>query len=125
MSESLHETSYQELPELTKDDRNWAMFCHLAGLLGFPVPLLGHVLGPFVVWMLNRDQHPFVDDQGKEAVNFQISMVIYFIASCCTIIGIPIAILLWFVNVVMCIIAAVRAADGEAYRYPLTIRFIK
>jgi uncharacterized protein len=113
---------YHELPELTKEARNWAMFCHLAGLLGFPVPILGHILGPLIVWLLTRDEHPFIDDQGKEAVNFQISMAIWQLLLLCTVIGF---FVLWIADIVLVIKAAIHAGDGEAFRYPMTIRFIK
>ncbi len=128
MSENPHQTSYQELPELTKEARNWAMFCHLAGLLGLRLPFVGHLLGivgTLVVWQLKRDDHPFIDDQGREALNFQISMLIYSVAMWCTLILIPIALLLWIVEIVFIIIAAVKAGDGEAYRYPMNLRLIK
>src|SRR5690242_11127927 len=65
-------------PTLSSDERNWAMFCHLAGLAGFlpVIPFLGNVIGPLVLWLVKREQYPFVDDQGKEALNFQITMLI-------------------------------------------------
>ena len=114
-----------QLPELTSDAKNWAVICHLAGLLGVPVPLIGHVIGPLVVWLLKRDDHPFIDHQGREAVNFQISIVIYGILLAITCIGIPLAIALWPIDVVLVIIAAVKSSSGEPFRYPLTIRLIK
>ena len=125
MSTAPQEQHYENLPELTKDARNWAMICHLAGLLGFGLPLVGHLVGPFIIWMLKRDDHPFIDDQGKEALNFQLSMAIYMLVLGCTIIGIPVAIIFWIADVVLVIMAAVKAGDGEAYRYPMTIRFVK
>ena len=116
-----------DLPELTNDAKNWAVICHLAALLGVPLPLVGHVVGPLVVWMLKKDEHPFIDDQGKESVNFQISMAIYMLVSAlliCVVIGIVLLPVLWIANVIFVIVAAVRASSGEAYRYPLTIRLI-
>jgi uncharacterized Tic20 family protein len=114
-------------PELTSEAKNWSVLCHLAGLLGLPVPLIGHVVGPLIVWMMKRDDHPFIDDQGKEAVNFQISMVIYeFVAALliCAVVGIVLLPLLIVLDVIFVIVAAVKASNGEAYRYPLTIRLI-
>lgn len=125
MSDIPHEPPYEELPELTREARNWAMFCHLAGLLGFGIPIIGHVIGPTAVWLLKREDHPFIDDQGKEAVNFQLSMTIYTVILCCTIIGIVLALALWVTDLVLIIIAASKAGDGEAYRYPLSLRLIK
>jgi uncharacterized protein len=115
------------LPELTSDAKNWAVICHLSALLGVPLPLVGHVVGPLVVWMLKKDDHPFIDDQGKEAVNFQISMAIYMLVAglmICIVIGIALLPILWVTNLVFVIIAAVAASRGEAYRYPMTIRLI-
>ncbi|HET6546659.1 MAG TPA: DUF4870 domain-containing protein [Rhodanobacteraceae bacterium] len=109
------------------DERMWATFAHLSALLGFVIPF-GSVLGPLVVWLIKKDQMPLVDDQGKEALNFQITMVIAFIV-CCILIFVLIGFLLMFVvalfDLIMVIIAAVRANNGEHYRYPLSIRFIK
>jgi len=59
----------------TKDDRTWAMLCHLSGLAGYVVPF-GNIFGPLIIWLIKRDQSWFVDDQGKEALNFQISWAI-------------------------------------------------
>jgi len=86
------------------------------------------IVGPLVVWLIKKDQFPLVDDQGKEALNFNISLAIYgFVAFLLSfvLIGIPILIALgifWFVEV---IIATIRANNGERFRYPLTIRFLK
>ena len=109
--------------EPTDEARTWAMVCHLSALLGF-LPFL-HIVAPLVVWLMKRDEHPFIDDQGKEAVNFQISMTIYFVLLCFSLIGIPIAIALPLVNIVMIIIAVIKVSGGETYRYPLTLRLIK
>jgi uncharacterized Tic20 family protein len=103
------------------------MLCHLSALAGFIIPL-GNVIGPLVIWMIKKDVYPLVDDQGKEALNFQISMTIYYIISCILIlilIGIPLLIGLALFSLVVTIIAMVKASDGVAYRYPLSIRFIK
>jgi len=70
-------------PEIDKDSRMWAMFCHLGGIAGLlPVmPLFGSVILPLVLWQVKKEQHAFIDEQGKEALNFQISILIYIIAS--------------------------------------------
>lgn len=115
----------------SREERTWGMLCHLAGLLllvGIP---LANVLGPLVVWLIKKEQYPFVDDQGKESLNFQISVFIYvLIAGALTLtvvlapITIPLLIALAIFDIVMTIIAAMKANDGIAYRYPLTIRLI-
>jgi uncharacterized Tic20 family protein len=119
--------------EVNKDARMWAMFCHLAGLAGIIVPVIGNIVAPLVIWQIKKEEHPFVDEQGKEAVNFQISMSLYglvgSIACLITCIG---AVLIPFVlgavgivALVFLLIAAIKANNGEHYRYPLTIRLIK
>jgi uncharacterized Tic20 family protein len=116
--------------EENKDARMWAMICHLAGLAMFIpiVPIIGNVIGPLIFWQIKKNEHPFVDEQGKEAVNFQISMLIYGIAAgllifaCVGVVLVPAVVI---VDVVFLLIAAVKANNGEHYRYPLTIRFIK
>jgi hypothetical protein len=128
MSEAPHEPPDGELPELTSDAKNWAMFCHLAGFLGFGMPIVGHVVGPLIIWLLKREEHPFIDHQGKEAINFQISMVIYgaiIAPTLCIVIGFFLLPLLFVTDVILIIIAAVSASKGEPYRYPLTIRLVK
>jgi uncharacterized Tic20 family protein len=116
---------------LRNEDKNWGMACHLTALcmyIGIP---FGNILGPLVVWLIKKNDSPFIDDQGKESLNFQISMTLYSILPilfCITIIGlfvgIPLLIVLGIVHLVFTIIGAVRASNGEQYRYPLTIRFV-
>jgi uncharacterized Tic20 family protein len=52
-----------------KDARLWGMFCHLIAFSGYVVPF-GSVLGPLIIWLIKKDEMPFVDDQGKESLNF-------------------------------------------------------
>jgi uncharacterized Tic20 family protein len=128
----------QESPssrEINKDACMWAMFCHLAGLAGLlPVlPVVGSIVAPLIVWQVKKDEFPFVDEQGKEAVNFQISMLLYLliggVACAITCIGIPlipvVVGVIGIVDVVFLVIASIKANDGEHYRYPLAVRFIK
>ena len=115
---------------VSKEERTWAMACHLAtfsGTLIPVVPLLGNIIGPLIIWMIKKDKMPLVDDQGREAINFQISMAIYFVISgvlVFVIIGIPMLMGLGIFDVVVTIIAAIKAYEGENYRYPLCIRFL-
>jgi uncharacterized Tic20 family protein len=118
----------QTSKESNKDARMWAMFCHLAGLAGLIIPLAGNVVGPLIIWQIKKDDFPFVDEQGKEAVNFQISMTIYaFISLVLSIICIGCFLLpaVVVVDFVFLLIAVVKANNGYHYRYPLCIRFIK
>lgn len=116
--------------EENKDARLWAMLAHLAGLAMFVLPAFGAVIGPLVVWLIKKEEHPFVDDQGKESVNFQITMLIYlFVAGLTTLIciGFVLAPAVLLADLIFLIIAAIKANEGEYYRYPkyLIFRFIK
>ena len=115
-------------PSTSSDIRTWCVLCHASALLGLFFHFLGHILGPLVVWLMKRGDSPEIDAHGKESLNFQISMLIYdAIAAilCFILIGIPILIALWVLNTVLVIIASVKAGEGQLYRYPFTIRFIK
>jgi uncharacterized Tic20 family protein len=110
-----------------QDERLWAMACHLAALAGV-VSFIGFVVGPLVVWAARKDQYPLVDDQGKESLNFQISMLIYgllLVPSAILGIGIPLVVLWAAAGFVLVILASVRAYNGERFRYPITIRFVR
>lgn len=114
--------------EIDKDTRMWAMICHLAALAGLVVPVVGCIIGPLVVWQIKKEEFPFVDEQGKEAVNFQISILIYGIVAgllCFACVGIILLPAVVIFDLIFMLIAAVKANNGEHYRYPLTIRFIK
>lgn len=125
MDEQLPVTPAQ--PELSKDAKQWAMLTHLAAFAAFLIPF-GNIIGPLVVWQLKKDLGSFVEKNGKEAVNFQITIAI--VALVCTmlmfaLVGfllLPVLGLYWLI---LTIIAGVKANDGVAYRYPFTIRFIK
>lgn len=103
------------------------MLCHLSALsvyLGIP---FGHLLGPLLVWYLKRAEFPFVDDQGKESLNFQLSMTVYAIlAVVLTVVFLGFLLVLFIVvaHIVLIIIASVNASRGVTYRYPYTIRFL-
>ncbi|MCX6020461.1 MAG: DUF4870 domain-containing protein [Chloroflexi bacterium] len=111
-----------------RQERNWGMICHLSALVGLIGVPFGNVLGPLVVWLLKRNDSPYVDAQGKESLNFQISMTLYAIACIVlmfVVIGFilfPILMVAWLVFV---IIASVRASNGELYHYPMTLRLVK
>ena len=110
-----------------KDERMWGMFCHLSALAGFMIPF-GNIIGPLVVYSLKKDEYGFVADQGKESLNFQISVLIYLAIGVVTIlilVGIAFLLLIPLISLILTVLAAVRANDGEYYRYPFCIRFIK
>jgi len=103
------------------------MLCHLLALAGYAIPF-GNILGPLIIWQIKKDQYPFADDQGKESLNFQISVSIYAIISTILIIvviGIPLVIAVGVFGLVEIILASIKANQGIPWRYPMTIKFIK
>ncbi|MHC4207413.1 MAG: DUF4870 domain-containing protein [Planctomycetota bacterium] len=116
--------------ELSKDARMWAMFCHLGGFAGLiPIaPAFGSIIAPLIIWQIKKNEFPFVDEHGKEAVNFQISILIYSILCIPLVficIGVILLVAIGIFDIVCLIIAAVKANNGEHYRYPICCRFIK
>lgn len=112
---------------LTAQSKTWAMASHMSAyvvFLGIPLPLVG----PLVMWLLKRDDDPFVEHHAREALNFNISIMLYtFVAGVLVlaVVGIvllPIVLVAWFV---LTIVAGIRASNGEPYRYPMTIRFVQ
>jgi len=117
--------------EVGKKARQWAMFCHIAGLawmVWWLAPVIGGVIGTLIVWQVKKDDDPFINESGRRAFNFQLSMLIYWVASailCFACIGVVLVPTVTILDVVFTIIAAIRANNGEDYRYPLSIEFIK
>ncbi len=109
-----------------RDERNWAMFCHLISFAGYVFPF-ANIFGPLVLWLMKRDEWSLVDDQGKESLNFQISWTIYVFVSallCFVLIGFLVLPVLLLASLILVVVATIKASEGERYRYPLTIRFI-
>jgi uncharacterized Tic20 family protein len=105
--------------EANKDARMFAMLAHLLAIFTCFV-------GPLVIWLVKKDEHPFVDEQGKEALNFQITVLIaYIVAGFLPIVGCFLAPAVWVVNLIFCIIACTTANKGEHYRYPVSLRLVK
>ncbi len=123
----------------TAEERQWAMFAHLSALVGGILTSgwagsIGCFIGPLIIWLVKKDTMPFVDDQAKEALNFNITVGIVFFAlfllALLTLgIGLVVSIPLWIIIgiawLVFTIIAAIKANEGVAYRYPFTLRLIK
>ncbi|RBL88042.1 MULTISPECIES: DUF4870 domain-containing protein [Chitinophaga] len=134
-----------------RDERNWGTFVHLGGIVGSVIyNAAGNIILVLILWLIKRDQSKFVDDQGKEAINFQITI---------SLLGVLISVLggifdglwslgnlilqargdmfhsgwswyklhgiLWVVNVIFSIIAAVKANEGVSYKYPFSLRLVK
>ncbi|MEB0228398.1 DUF4870 domain-containing protein [Pseudomonas sp. 10S4] len=115
------------LPKPSQEVRQWAMFCHLSALLGIWIPF-GTLIGPLILWQMKRESDPFIDAQGKEALNFQITVAIAATISfflMLVVIGFFLLGLIAIGGLVLTIIAGVKANDGVPYRYPFTWRVIK
>ena len=124
-SESGHDTATTRAVE--PSERQMALFTHLSALFGLVFPF-GNIIGPLVLWLIKKDTMPFVDDQGKEALNFNITVAIASIVCCIlflVIIGWFLLVALTVVWFVFVIIAAIKASEGVTYRYPLTLRIIQ
>jgi uncharacterized Tic20 family protein len=108
------------------NDNNWAMICHLSALAMF-IPL-GNVIGPLVVWLLKKDEMPMVDREGKESLNFQITVSIFAFGAWILsfiLIGIPLLVLIGIANLVFIVLASLEASKGRPYSYPFNLRLIK
>jgi len=112
----------------TQDDRTWGMLAHVSAFAGFLFPWLGCVLGPLIVWLAKRDRSEFVADQGKEALNFNISFLLALVVSGILVwvfIGILLLVAVSIYWLAMTIIAGIKASEGIRYRYPFTLRLVK
>lgn len=120
------------------DEKTWGMLAHLSALIGGLLTSwvggLGVFLGPLIVWLIKKDTMPFVDDQAKEALNFNITLAIIGIVLLIFTVGtfgigalitVPLYVVVALAWLVLTILAAVKANNGEAYRYPFAIRLIK
>ena len=112
---------------LSETERNWAMLCHLSAFAGFFFPF-GGIIGPLICWLSRRDESEWIHINGRNALNFQISTLLYIVLAvplCFIIIGFPIIAVLSLLKVICIIIASVKAPKGELFRYPLSIPFIQ
>ena len=109
------------------DDKNWGLIAHLSGFAGLVVPF-GSVLGPIVVLMTKGKESAFVAEAARATLNFQLTVLIAAIVFgllSIVLIGIPFLVALGIAWFVLPILAAVKASEGEPYRYPLTLRLVK
>jgi uncharacterized Tic20 family protein len=106
------------------DEKSYLTLMHISQLAGFLAPLIGFII-PLIMWITNKEENPKVDKHGKNIMNFIISFVIYAAILCITIIGIPLAVVVGILYIVFVIIAAIKVNNGEDWKYPLTIEFIK
>jgi uncharacterized Tic20 family protein len=112
----------------TENERTWGMLAHLSALAGVVVWLLGCVLGPLAVYLSRRDQSEFVAEHAREALNFNITVVLAAIvcmALMVVFVGFILGTALFIGWLVLTLIAAIRASEGERYRYPFSLRLVK
>jgi uncharacterized Tic20 family protein len=108
-------------PIASQDDKTLGMVMHILCLVGFPI------IGPLIIWLMKKDQSPYLDAQGRELLNFQISYFIYAMISfvlIAVLIGIVLLFAVGIASLVFTIIGLVKAADGKVYRFSLCIRML-
>ncbi len=113
--------------EIDKDTRQMAMLCHLTAFATFVIPGVGSIVGPLIVWLLKKDRSEFIDFHGKEALNFQITILILAAIAgvlCFFLIGIPLLFAVGVYWFVFTIIASIKANEGAYYKYPFVIRIL-
>lgn len=112
---------------LSETERNWSMLCHLSALAGFFFPF-GGIIGPLICWLTRRDESAWVNINGRNSLNFQLSILLYIVLIsplCFILIGFPLIGMLITLKVICVIIASVKAPKGELFKYPLMIPFLQ
>lgn len=123
----MSETPVPPVNSPSKDEKSWAMFCHLSALAGFIIPF-GNLIGPLIIWQIKKNEFAFVDDQGKESLNFQITVTIAAVVALILIVAVIGGFLLPLVGIaalIFTVIGGIKANDGVTYRYPFALRLIK
>ena len=126
------------MQENNREVRTWGMLCHVTSIAGFVVPF-GNIFGPLIIWLIKKEQDPYIDAQGKESLNFQISITIYgvillllFVFTSFQFVFPDFVLLFWLgglglyvTSAILVILASVQVSKGNFYSYPLTIRFLR
>ncbi|HOX55585.1 MAG TPA: DUF4870 domain-containing protein [Candidatus Paceibacterota bacterium] len=112
----------------------WNMFCHLSALAGYAIPF-GNVLGPLLIWQIKKNEFPSVEEHGKAALNFQLTVLIALLVGviaavllsfvCIGFLLVPVVVVIGLAGLVFAIIAGIKANNGEAYRYPWSLTLVK
>ena len=113
--------------EISKEDKNWAVLIHLSPLLGYISGGLGFLV-PFLLWIFKRNESSYIDSQGKEVMNFLITLIIIsavILPLCILLIGFPLYVVLVISALILTIMAAIQTSEGKSYRYPYILRLIK
>jgi uncharacterized Tic20 family protein len=112
---------------LSESERNWGMLCHLSAFAGYFFPF-GGIIGPLICWLSRKDESAWIDENGKAALNFNLSILLYTILVaplCFIIVGFLFIGLLMLLKLIMVIIASIKTAKGERFKYPMAIPFIQ
>lgn len=112
---------------VSSEERTWGMVAHLSALLGF-FTIIGSILAPLVIWLIKKDESTFVGENAREALNFNITVLIAGIACAILVVigvGVLLALVLGVYWLVMTILAAVKASEGNIYRYGISLRLVK
>lgn len=128
MSDDFTAPTVEVAAAISQEERLYAAACHFAGLPIFAAFALANVVAPLVIWLVKKDTMPFVNEHGKESLNFQITLLMAFFVSAllvCVYIGIVLIGALLILQVIFPIIAGISAFDGKPYKYPMTLRLIK
>ena len=122
----------KENTELQRSDdkqvRIWGMLCHATALIGIIGIPFGNIAGPLIIWLLKKNTNTFVDEQGKESLNFQLSMTIYALFGALLFfmkMGMFFLLIIAGINFILIVLASIKALNGESYIYPFKIQFIK
>ncbi|WP_217875444.1 DUF4870 domain-containing protein [Pseudoalteromonas shioyasakiensis] len=110
-----------------KEQRTWAMFCHLSALAGLIFPF-GSVIGPLIVWLVKKEEMPLVAEHGRKSLNFQLTMMIAYIVCFMlmfVVVGVILLPLVALFSLIMVVVSAIKANDGKDVKYPMAIEFIK
>lgn len=113
---------------ISADDRTWAMIAHFSALAAFIAPPIGGVLGPLIVWLAKREHSAFASEAAKEAMNFNIAVLLGYLVCALLVfvfIGFLLAAALFFFWLVMTVVAGIKASEGVHYRYPVSLRIVK
>ena len=110
-----------------KEQRTWAMFCHLSALAGLLFPF-GSVIGPLIVWLVKKEEMPLVAEHGRKSLNFQLTMMIAYIVCFMlmfVVVGVILLPLVALFSLIMVVVSAIKGNDGKEVKYPMAIEFIK
>ena len=121
-----HDRDWNREEDLAPTDRTNGMLCHLLALAGYIIPF-GHIIGPLIIWQMKKNESDYVDYHGRESLNFQISLTIYAMVSAVLIllvVGIFLLMAVGIGGLILTIIGAIKANEGERYRYPFCIRLL-